>query len=198
MNDDSSLARNLTSVATSSGSPRRPSGWALRPMPSRYPSPDLRHRCERHRRADDARAHRVDAYAEGPVLERRIFRQHHDGGLGRVVRREPGAPVRPATDAVFTIEPRSRPGVREHGADRGLHSVVDAVEVDVDHPLVVGQVRARERSVELDAGVVEHDVETTVQRRNGLRDESVDLSRIAHVGPHADGACARATRCGAS
>ena len=135
-----------------------------------------------HRRVDRPGRDRVDADPEGCVLERCRLRQPDHAPLRRGVVGNTG-PSRQA-DTRGRVDDHAGPlGV--HVAQLGAHAEPDALEVHVEHRVVVALVRLVEPAETADdPGVVEGDIEAALER-----DDLVE-SRV-HVGCDGDVELAR-------
>ena len=131
-----------------------------------------------HRGVDETGRHRVDGDAARAVLERQRFGEPVDRRLGRHVRRHVRLSRMRARRGDVDDAP---PAGLDHVGQHRLNAVKDAVEVDVDHALPVGELDVGEAFEALEPCGVDQNRHRP-QRTPDLVERGIDRCPVRHVG----------------
>ena len=141
-----------------------------------------------HRRGVDRRRDRTRPHADDPdvvraELDPRGAREHAHPALRQAVRRV----VRHGPVLVHRrdVDDRAAATLGDHLLRRELRAEERALQVDLQHLLVLRLGRVEDRRARLDARVVHHDVEPT-ERLHALADQHLQVLDLADVGLDAD------------
>ncbi len=178
MNDESSLARNATAAAISSGSPKRPSGHVHQPALCAHGV--LREQLLEQRRVHRPRTERVDPDALPGELDSELARHRQDPTLGGAVGDLRGGGTH-HRDERGGVDDRPL-ALLEHVRQRRLAAVVDRGQVDLLHPSPGIDPGLEDRPVlgRRDPGVVERDVDAAVGAVR-LLEEVLHRRSVGHV-----------------